>query len=143
METQISRQCPKIKKILVASTRLYKPLCWSVGPSVAPSVGLSLFTKHATYGDLPCFLLFLPLFYKPLLPVGPHFFEHTQFFFPPPFFFFFSSLYSISLFCHLDPILKARNRSLYEFIVVSLNLFSRGYPAAFRRFSGAPSKTAF
>ena len=34
---------------LVACTRLYKPLC--------PSVRQSLFTKHATYSDRPCFVL--------------------------------------------------------------------------------------
>ena len=35
------------KMFLVACTRLYKPLSRWVG----------LFTKHATYGDWPCFLI--------------------------------------------------------------------------------------
>ena len=43
------------QSFLVACTRLYKPLCRSVRWSVGWSVGRSLFTKHATYGDWPCF----------------------------------------------------------------------------------------
>ena len=39
---------------LVACTQLYKPLCRSVRWSVRWSVGRSLFTTHATYGDRPC-----------------------------------------------------------------------------------------
>ena len=39
--------------LLVACTRLYKPLRRSVGRSVGRSVRRSLFTKHATYGDRP------------------------------------------------------------------------------------------
>ena len=43
--------------IFVACTRLYKPLGWLVRQSIGPSVGWSLFTKHALYGDRPCFFL--------------------------------------------------------------------------------------
>ena len=44
--------------VLVACTRLYKPLCRSVGRLVGRSVGRSLFRKHATYGDWPCLWAF-------------------------------------------------------------------------------------
>ena len=37
------------QSFLVACTRLYKPLCRSVGRSVAEC------SEHATYGDWPCF----------------------------------------------------------------------------------------
>ena len=40
---------------LVACTRLYKPLCWSFGPSVGPLVADC--SERATYGDRPCFHL--------------------------------------------------------------------------------------
>ena len=38
---------------LVACTRLYKPLCWSVRWLVGPSVAVC--SEYATYGDWPCF----------------------------------------------------------------------------------------
>ena len=49
---------------LVACTRVYKPLCWSVCRLVGPSVGrlvcwsvgrsVAECLEHATYGDRPC-----------------------------------------------------------------------------------------
>ena len=52
------RLCIKIKnKLLVACTRLYKPLCWSVRVSVCLSVCPSVAegSEQATYGDRPCY----------------------------------------------------------------------------------------
>ena len=46
---QLSIQYIIASSFLVACMRLYKPLCWSVRPSVADS------SEHATYGDQPCF----------------------------------------------------------------------------------------
>ena len=50
---------------LVACTRLYKPLCPSVGLSVGLSVGRSVAVglEHATYGDRPCLLFVLESVY--------------------------------------------------------------------------------
>ena len=48
-----------LQTFLVACTRLYEPLCRSVGPSVRRSVGPSVrrsiadCSEHATYGDRP------------------------------------------------------------------------------------------
>ena len=49
---------------LVECTQFYKLLCWLVGPSIGQSVGRSLFTKRATYGDQPCLLMRISLFIK-------------------------------------------------------------------------------
>ena len=48
-------ECDQWYGFLVACKQLYKPLCWSVGPLVGPSVAGS--SEHATYGDWPCFCI--------------------------------------------------------------------------------------
>ena len=51
-----------LQTLLVARTRLYKPLCWLVGWSVGLSVCQSIDwsvaedSEHATYGNRPCLI---------------------------------------------------------------------------------------